>query len=94
MAGKNQHYIPQLLLREFASQRKGRRTFVWYFKKATPPKQEDTQNIGYSTDNKALRQRIKEEVRSRGGVENLLLEELLVRRIVQGVHSTQGEQFA
>lgn len=58
MAGKRQHFVPQLLQRGFASHFVGDAAFTWVHRKATQPFQTNVKNVGvegffYSVDQDA-----------------------------------------
>jgi hypothetical protein len=46
MAAKNQHYLPQFLLRQFASRVEGDQAYVHAFRRGTDPHETNTRNVG------------------------------------------------
>lgn len=46
MAGKRQHYIPRFLLDGFASRIQGENSYVWCFRKDSPPFESNTEKVG------------------------------------------------
>lgn len=46
MSGKRQHHIPRFLLDGFASRTQGDNSFVWCFRKGSPPFEPNTLNVG------------------------------------------------
>lgn len=50
MAGKRQHYLPQLLLRGFSSRTQGKKEFVWYFRQGASPTEVSIRDIALSKE--------------------------------------------
>jgi hypothetical protein len=46
--GRNQHHLPQLLLRRFSSRRRKSQFFVWLFRKGEPPAEPNVRNVAAS----------------------------------------------
>lgn len=47
MSGKRHHFLPQFLLKGFASRKKGKQTYCWVYPATSNPREDNVKNVGF-----------------------------------------------